>query len=46
MRGKGMNITKCKRGLALPSSPALRKTICLSGKKVLSHTIKIKRQRG
>lgn len=40
------NITKCKGDLALPRSSALRKTICLLDKQVLSHTINNKHQKG
>lgn len=46
MRGKGINTTKCKRDLTLPSSPTSRKAICLLDEKVLSHTVNIKRERG
>lgn len=46
MREKGINITKCKKDLVLPSSPAPRNAICLLDKKVLSHTINNKHQEG
>lgn len=46
MRGKGINITKCKRDITLPSSPTPRKAICLLDEKGLSHTVNIKRERG
>lgn len=42
MRGTRINVTKCKRALAFPSSPA----ICSLDKQVLSHTINNKHQEG
>lgn len=42
--GKRINVTKFKKDLALPSSRAPRKAICLLDKQVLSHATNNKHQ--
>ena len=44
--GERINITKCKTDLAVPTSPAQRKTICLLDEQVLSYIINNKHQKG